>query len=348
VRLYGKKFLRNSMKAQISAHTETRDAMIYDVLPAQRLVRCKIQGSDEYIVAWYPLNLQTTPSWLRPGNAVRIAHVGAVRGRIEVVGHGLRVPQSGTIIPAPGTPADGIMSGGAVTATSPPTMDVDVAEGVARIGGSVVGFSADTKTVSAAPATNYFRYDMISVGDDGVIDYTSGSSSIYTAEPTKPTPAANHVAIVYILVGDAQTTITNADIGELWLAPTLSSLLVSVADDDLAWGENSTTIQVTAKDQHGNTISPPAGTWYFKCKFLSGNGTIETTEEGSSTTEIGGHHASTLTFTYTRDGNDPGDDSPTFELWIETPAPVYSWCSIILRDTFGNQMPLWVDPYYFS
>ena len=204
------------------------------------------------------------------------------------------------------------------------------------------------KTVSAAPATNYFRYDMISVGDDGVIDYTSGSSSIYTAEPTKPTPAANHVAIVYILVGDAQTTITNADIGELWLAPTLSSLLVSVADDDLAWGENSTTIQVTAKDQHGNTISPPAGTWYFKCKFLSGNGTIETTEEGSSTTEIGGHHASTLTFTYTRDGNDPGDDSPTFELWIETPAPVYSWCSIILRDTFGNQMPLWVDPYYFS
>lgn len=350
MRLYGKRFLRNRQQRAIDSHTETREAMLWDVLADQRQCRCKIQGTTKYIIAWFPENWQTTPVWLKPGNAVRIAHVGGVRGRVEVVGHGLRVPSpaTGAVLPDPVDPGDTLVSGGYVTATAPPSMDVDVSAGVVRIGGVEYVFSADTITISTAPTTDQWRYDLIEVGADGTIDYTAGTPSGYATEPTKPAVATDHVLIAYVFVGNAQTTVPQSSIGAFWTAPTLSYLEVTSSDFDLAWGETDTDFTVTAKDQYGHTLNRASGNWQFRVKFIGGNGTL-TGDGGTSTTEVYGSGANSYTFNYERDMNDPGDESPGFEVWVASEeTPVYTWFGIAVYDTYGNKMPLWVDPYYTS
>jgi len=350
MRLYGKRFMRNTMRRSVDARAETRDGSVYDVLPEQRYCRVRVQGTDEFVVARYPLNWQSSPSWLRPGNAVRIAHVGGVRGKIEVVGHGLRVPttSTGVTLPDPVTPPDSLISGGAVTASEPPSMDVNVASGVVRIGGALYGFNADTITVSAAPGANSYRYDLIEVGIDDTIDYTAGTPASLPTAPTKPAVTTGQILLAYILVGNGQTTIQNNNIGQLWVPPAIATIAVVVTDDDLDWTEASTTIVLTAKDQYGNTYVKPSGTYTFAIRFLSGNGTLNSADDGDSSTEVTQAHASTATVTYTRDQLST-DESPTFEGYIQNidPTPV-SWAAVIVRDSFGNQMPLWVDPYYFS
>ena len=72
--------------------SESRDAVVWDFDDANKIVRCKIQGSNEYILCHYPRNWQTLPSWCRRGNAVRIAHKGGIRGYMEVIGHGRAIP----------------------------------------------------------------------------------------------------------------------------------------------------------------------------------------------------------------------------------------------------------------
>lgn len=114
MKLYGGRVLRNSTSQQIEQRIESRDALLWDVLPAERRARVKIQGSSELIIAHYPENWEATPVWLKRGNAVRISHPGGIRGRIELVGHGsslpTAIPGDSNIIPAPPLP-DAIISG---------------------------------------------------------------------------------------------------------------------------------------------------------------------------------------------------------------------------------------------
>jgi hypothetical protein len=272
VKLYGKRFMKFRSRQEADSRRETRDGIVWDVLPNDRVCRVKIQGSTEFVIAWYPENMQTKPGWMKPGNAVRIAHVGGAGGRIEVVGHGLRLPSaiSGADFPPEISGPDGVVSGAYVHAsTSTPAMAVWVEPGTYRINGItyelvgddltmdaasqatmgmdfVMGGTAAVITLNAAPAVNSFRYDLICVGADGVIDYIAGTPWAYpgwalwdkSSTPTKPTLPAGHAMLGdYILVYGGMTAVTNADIGREWTRPQVADLRVVSDDDVLLYGD---------------------------------------------------------------------------------------------------------------
>jgi hypothetical protein len=113
MRLYGKRFLGNAVDASIQQASETRDAVLMNVLPSQRLAQVQIQGSTELVTAFYPNNWQSTPAWLKPGNSVRITHKGGIRGNIELTGDGQVVPTVSGNTVAPTIPAspDAVLEG---------------------------------------------------------------------------------------------------------------------------------------------------------------------------------------------------------------------------------------------
>ena len=113
MRLYGKRFLGNAVNASIQQAAETRDAVLINVLPSQRLAQVQIQGSTELVAAFYPNNWQSAPAWLKPGNSVRITHKGGIRGNIELTGDGQVVPtvSGAPVAPVLPTAPDAVLDG---------------------------------------------------------------------------------------------------------------------------------------------------------------------------------------------------------------------------------------------
>lgn len=373
--MYGKRFIKNNIESKIASHLETRDAILWDTLPAQRLCRVRIQGSSENITAYYPENWTATPFWLKPGNAVRISHVGGIRGRIEVIGHGRVVPapvsggQFPTVATGEDTPLEadiainGVAGVSSTFVTPCPNnnqMVVLVKTGTFRISGTtytilpivmsassvykmgmggILSNIAEAVALDSAPSAPNFRYDIISVGTDLVVDYNKGTN--FTTTPVYPTVAASHVELGRILVYGGMTEVTEADIGRTFSAPQASKVNISISDQDLAWAELTSTITVSIVDQYGNSITTGGYGWYITLEIIAGNGTLTSAEEGDSTTIIGGHTGSgsnSYTFTYTRDQLDPGDESPVLEAVLETNYAISYQDYIILRDASGDIM----------
>jgi hypothetical protein len=92
MRMYGKRFLKRARERSIDLHTETMDSQVFTINDTAKYCEVKIQGSDTKIRAWYPENWTKRPIWLRVGQSVKIMHTGGHRGRIEVIGSGLVVP----------------------------------------------------------------------------------------------------------------------------------------------------------------------------------------------------------------------------------------------------------------
>ena len=113
MRMYGRKFVSRYIKKKLKPTSETSDAIIFEVDWSEYVCKCRIQGSDEYVNAHFPRNEATIPSWMKPGNAVRLLHRAGVRGHVEVIGHGGAIPT-----PMPGSPshpqtsdlADGVLT----------------------------------------------------------------------------------------------------------------------------------------------------------------------------------------------------------------------------------------------
>ncbi len=361
MRLYGKKFLRNKMIERAQARQETRDAILWDVLPTQRLCRVKIQGSNQLIVARYPENWEQTPFWLKPGNAVKIVHTGGIRGHIEVIGHGQLVPTpaAGDQFPTPAAGENCVLTGCQLLEISAdPRMAVLVTTGTYRIGGTVytlggallgnsnmilgdgyaLGEIAGLVTIDAAPAEGLARIDRIVVGTDGVIDYVKGTAS---SSPTAPATPSNHVSLGTVLVPSGTTAILNQHINRTWSTPEPSELLITVTDSDLAWDELSTTVRVQVRDQYGRGISGPLATngWYIQLEIMYGNGTVHSDEEGDSESIIGAHTGvlSYYDFTYTRN-QEPDDSSPTLRASCFVGNEIEAYAMIFLRDEFGEIM----------
>ena len=270
MKLYGRKFFRRAMDQEAQYRRETRDGIVWEHLPDQRLCRVKIQGSNEHVVAWYPENWEKTPVYLKPGNAVRIAHVGGIRNRIEIVSHGLTVPSpvAGGIFPDMGVGANYWVSGGGLLATESDSLRVQILPGVARIGGVnydlsfdptmgdpmemgdgvVMGSGIGIGEIDAPPDfydTEWgediakFRYDAFVVGIDGVIDYLKGAETFGTSGPPyynpimpeKPTIPGNHLLIGdYILVHSGMTEIVQSDVGRTFSMPRPFRLEMDITD----------------------------------------------------------------------------------------------------------------------
>jgi hypothetical protein len=360
VRLYGKKFARGSLRSSSFARDDTKNAVLWDI-PDDRYCRVKVQGSAELVLAWFPDIWAKRRGWLVPGTPVRIGHVGGA-GRIELLGQGLFIPTpiSGEMFPTIAAGDDGILAGCALRAADIPRMAVIVEPGTYRISGItyslvggefimsatsnltmgdgfLMGLAVTVVSINAPPAVGQYRYDLISVGADGVVDYTAGTA--VASDPVKPSLAGGHVMLGdYILVYGGMTEITQSDIGATWTTPTPASLGVTIADSDLSWVQLSTTVTLKCLDQYGNPVSGTGTGWYFALEFKYGNGTLYSLEEGNSTTKIGGHGLTQYAFTYTRDGLDPGDLSPLFLATVSTVPELVATARIILRDSGGGEM----------
>ena len=363
MRLYGGRMLRKEMQRQIADRREMRDAVVFSVDGTNRYCMVKIQGSDTQIKAYYPENWESTPQYLKPGNAVRISHPGGNKARIEVVGHGILIPTAvpgGSVTPTPATPGDTVLTGGSISPTDPAGMGATVAPGTVRIDGVTYSISGllmdrtdiemdrsdivmdgvgDTVAFDAASAT-LFRYDSIVVGTDGDVEVVKGDDFASNADPIPDPPAApaDHVRLGWVLIYPNMTTVTGADINRLFTTPMAAELRVSVADQDLAWGETLTTITVSARDQYGNLIPVTGAGYYVTISWTSGNGTLSyggaSQDESAAFSFYMEQEAAVL---YTRDGNDPGDSSPVFAI-EEALTGLTNSTYILLRDALGALM----------
>ena len=307
MRTYGKRLIRGAADKATKQAAESRDAVLWDVLLTERVCRCKIQGSSELIIARFPQNWATVPEWAKPGQAVRIAHRGGIRGYVEVVGFGRAIPTpvSGSATPTPDTPDNVILAGCLLKAMpQTPGMSVYVTTGQARFSGVeyavpavamasgsvfkmnmgvAMGNVAGVFTVSA-PSAGQFRYDLFSLSPTLVLTKTAGAA--FTTVESKPALPSGHLAIGYLLVRGGQTAITANDIFQVWSPPAPSSIVTTATDNGTSW-----TIAASVKDQYGNAITAPSG-WTLSAAVTSGDGSI-TPASGNTGSGSG------FTFTYT-------------------------------------------------
>ena len=307
MRTYGKRSLRGAADKAAGQKVESRDAVLWDILLSERVCRCKVQGSSELVVARFPQNWASVPEWAKPGQAVRIAHRGGVRGYVEVAGFGRAIPTpvSGSATPVPAVPVDAILAGCRIKAMPQgPRLCVYVTTGWARFSGEelavpalamaaashlamdmgiALGEAAAVFPVSA-PNAGQFRYDLFSLSPSLAVLRTAGAA--FTTGESKPALPAGHLAIGYLLVRGGQTAITASDIGQVWSAPVPASIEAAATDNGAEWS-----ITASVKDQYGNAIATPLG-WDLAATISSGDGSIA---PASGNTGSG----SSFTFTYT-------------------------------------------------
>lgn len=298
MRLYDGRSVARFLDRKFASHAPGRDAIVWDYDDANKTVRCKIQGSNEYIVCHYPRNFRTVEEWCKRGNAVRIEHKGGVKGYLEVVGHGRAIPSPvyGPAFPTPQVLYDGIISGGEATPFT--GMTVNISATSYRIDGLIyvlnqgtdfpvmgddnlgVMGSADSfpmgasfnqyATLDAAPAAGLFRYDLIVAGIDGNIDIVKGTPA--ASSPAMPALPADHVRICHVFLVGGMTEITIENINTLWEDRRLTALAVAFSNGsgtiqngkEFVFHETDDTpyctVTVTFKDQYGWDFSGPRST----------------------------------------------------------------------------------------
>lgn len=339
MRTYGGRKIRNAVIGVVEERREQRDAVVMSVDSANRWAIVKIQGSNEQIRAWFPLNWGSNPAWLKPGNAVRISTPGGNRGRIELVGHGMLLPTAipgGSVTPTPPTLADVILTGMTLAPTIPTaTMSVSVAPGTYRIDevvyslvgipmgnampmGSNIGMGgAGAMLTLDAPTSpgSYYRYDIIVAGTDGVAEIVKGSDA--TSDPVMPATPADHVLIGWILIYPNMTAITQTDLNRLYTDPAPQTISMSVEVESVATNilhghsivndhfDDEAVITVRVLDQYGNLAPKAAPGHAILFWFLSGNGDFVcglTSFDESSGTQTFYTESGELELTYTRQG----------------------------------------------
>lgn len=356
MRLLGKRFVRESIARSIAGRRELRDAILWEVYPNQRRVFVRVQGSNQNVVAYYPRHWTTQPDWMKIGSSVRIAHVGG-SNRIEVMGVGAQLPTLTPSSPPLSYGGDGVMTGLGTHVTSPESMFVWVEVGTYRMDGIIyeagamplgsgwpLGSGAPLGDPAATieidpPGSNTYRFDAIVLGTDGVFDYLKGAEA--GANPQKPMIPGGHILVGdYMLIYPGMTVISASDLGRDWTTPTPSSLRMDISDPDIAWGQGGTTIFLWVLDQYNRPYSSGLPGFYFLLSIAVGNGTVSSVEEGSSTSQIGGHGSAACGFTYTRDMIDPGDWSPTLMGEVQYSNSLVMLGHIILRNAGGEEMPV--------
>lgn len=369
MRLYGSRYLKRHSDRRVQLRMESRDAVLWSVDTTTNTARVKIQGSAEEIVAHFPRNWSSRPYWLKEGNAVRVIHKGGIRGYIEIVGEGRAIPtpvDGSSALPIPAALPDGIVTGLEVTATSPETMSVNINSGTYRIDGTIyyldpedAGFTAivmndpapmtmgsaevmlgraqGTVSIDPAPAEGLFRYDLICVGTDYVIDYIAGTAS---ANPSPPSLPSNHVVLAYIFVVGGATEIYRADIGGEFVTRVPTYLEVTVATgEEFEWdtGNNYpyTNVTVVVKCQYGWTLSTTYRGYSITLTKDQGSGQVWSSDEGYDDDEVTQAATHTATFRYRRDQT-VTEEHCVFTVVLYGRAGVTNGFYIILLDSAGD------------
>jgi hypothetical protein len=353
---YGKRFLRQKTRRETAKRIETRDAILWDVFPDDKYCRVKIQGSNTLIKAQYPENWQQTPTYLKPGNAVRIQHIGGNRNRIEIIGNGgtIPTPTGASMFPAAEAGQDAVLSGCTVNSLEDPDMYVWIETGTCRIVG--VTYSLEAMTASESnPATaamavpiditaaviavdaahsSLFRMDAFVVGTDGVVDYVKGTAA---EAPSLPDTPGGHIQLGWVLVPPGATTIPGSMVNAAYVEPFVSQVVAEVSVETLSYEEieevivwdTEATVTVSVRDQYGNLMT---GTnWGILAEFESGDGELD--EEYPSLTKYLGTDA-TGTFDYVRTAPET-DETPIIKFTLVQDPSLFGYAAIFLYKYLG-------------
>ena len=297
MRLYGGKLLKQKTEKRVRQAQEMRDAIVFDVTPASKYCRVLIQGagSTDYIKAYYPENWESTPTYLKPGNAVRITHPGGNRGRIEIAGVGFLRPTTGsgqTIIVTPDTLVDTVLTGCALSQQNPVALGVSIGSGTYRINEityTLVGMKMDRtdivmdrydlllddvkdSAVFDAAHSTQFRYDSVCIGEDGIIDVIKGTGFYSTGTiPDPPVALANHIRLGWVFIPPNTTTITGGLINKYYQAPKAARIAATLSPSSGVVWESTGTINLYVKDQYGNNV---LGAYTFIINWTRGTGSL--------------------------------------------------------------------------
>lgn len=392
MKLYGKKFANKYVKKRVDKKTETKDGILWSIDEENYRCSVAIEGGSELVVCHYPRNWKDKPYWLKIGNAVRILHRAGIRGYVEVIGEG-RAIRSGAR-PQASTAVDIIVTGGVLSATTPSSYALNVTSGTVRINGSIYAFAAEDQIgsllmedpanaimgsnnqlmgeytynlqLAPPPGWNYFRYDLIEVGTDGVVDVVTGTAVLN--DPVKPAVSAEHVQIGdYILVQNLNTngsasTIENYQIGAEWATREVKFLSMDPDNylsphplhpdhesDNVAPLHNI--IRVRTMDQYNYPIDvstyPAVGGPTITLRVISGEGfvTVWTGEYSSyvdvangSTVRSAYLTGDEINFAYLRNFRYPGSDSFDDEAWPACQQRVPEPNPVILQATYNGEI----------
>jgi hypothetical protein len=354
--------------------TTDRDAVIWSVDTSNFYCLVKVQGSATTIKAHYPRNWRVTPTWLKPGNAVRIRHRSGVQGYIELVGHGRAIPTpvEGDALPIPGSQADGIITGMNILEYDGGGMNIIVEDGTYRIDGVVYVFTAGVTgyvvmddpapmimgsglvmgwgggvtpvVIDAAPAAGYGRYDALVIASDGTVDVIKGTASSLATEPPLPSVPSNHILIGYLFIHSGMTSIPANAIGVMWTAPravevvATSTWKTANGTFEMPWSAVDDTpegtITLTTKDQYGNNKSVSAT---MTITLLIGTGGVAASCGGGGF----GSSASkaigySASFCYQRNQLATPEFSPVFQIDISGYPSLTTIIPLILLDVSGD------------
>lgn len=351
-----KRILRQRAQREAVARTETRDAILWDVL-SDKKCRIKILGSNTLLTANYPENWESTPVWLKPGQAVRVNHTSGNRNILTLVGFGTAIPDpvGGALLPVLGAGEDAVLSGLDIYPYQTPAMAVYITTGTYRVGGTnytagpitmaagsalTMGSGAPIDATAAAVAIaaahgSLPRLDLLVIGTDGVVDRVAGTAADPPIEPNVP---SGHLRIGNVLVPPGVTAIKGEHVNRSYTPPEATQLVITaVSDTELAWGENTATITLAVRDQYGNNVN---GHWGVKATINPGTGYIDDNATVSTATKYTttnlGNPAATVTFTYTRNLAASPEKSVVLAFEMLSVAGFTTGQSLLLYDSGGN------------
>lgn len=368
MRLYGGRMIKRYTDRRVKQGQELYNAVVIDINTTDRYCRVKIQGSSTLIKAFYPENWEQTPTYMKPGNAVLLQMPGGLKGgRIEIAGHGMLLPtatDNSDIIPTPVTPDDTVLTGCQIISSNPESMSIKILTGTYRINSTTYTIVPlcmdrtdlvmdrfdikmdcldDILTLSAASASKY-RYDSIVVGTDGVIHAESSTEfDRNTATiPDPPAAPADHVRLGYVLVRPSTTTITSGDINRGYSESWHYRISVAVADSDLSWAEDSTTITITMLDDNGLPVQKSDSGWNFQLTWAAGDGTLYydgvTVDQSTTTFSIYYNGPTAASITYTRSRRE-SEASPAIYITEANSQYGTGIVRIQLYDEAGDKIP---------
>lgn len=370
--MYGGRYLRRDVEQQIRYKNPIRNAVFFGWSDdGTGRAQVKIQGSNKIIWAWCTEFSRKEMGTLKPGDAVQITHPLGNVGRIEVISRGLIIPTCNGLTLKPSDPsgADAMLTGMKLMVTpNEATMRIIVRMGTYRLNGvlySTAGQAMDNSLTwemgeggtfgdvaavfdltSNVPSAGNFRYVGFEVGSDGVIHKVVASQA--TADPPVPVAQASHLLLPQaVLLYGGMGTLSQSDVARPYEEPYPASLYITCNKEEMHWMVDlSAVFSVQVKNQYGWVMAGSdidSGGAYVTMKFLTGNGSISSNEEGSSRTGPIGTHISgmftTAPFVYTRDMLDPGDITPMFEFTLHIQNSLSGYKGVFLLDQTEQVMP---------
>ncbi len=230
--------------------------------------RLKLAGVDEWDPATitYPLLYTGASAELTAGFPPITSQVKAIRPidlateAYGTMGAALLPPEAVLEAELVKSIGEGVISGLAVTATSPATMSVTVAPGEALMAAGRFTPAGATRTIPTADATNP-RIDLICLADDGTIEGPTENASLKgtpAAAPVAPATPAGYLKLAEVLVDAGATSIAAGKItdGRVLMTTLVAETAARIlADAGIASDLSDHEADTTAHSSNAGTIA---------------------------------------------------------------------------------------------